>query len=842
MNRDPMPGPSRALQITAMTHLRVAIRSLSRSPLFASVAIVSLALGIGANTAIFTLMDQVLLRLLPIREPESIVQLHETGPRRGMSVGDKMSSFPMYRDIRDGNAVFDGVVARYGTSAAFGYRGQTERVNTEIVSGNYFNVLGIQSRLGRLLTPEDDLKPGAHPVVVLTHGFWQRKFAGDENIADTVVQINGHPMTVIGVTQPAYRSLEVGSATDILLPVMMKAQATPTWNELENRRTLWLSLFARLKPGMEPQRAAAGLEALYKQILNAEIETLPADDPRLRERFLTEKKLIVEPAARGLSHLRESAGAPLYVLMGMVGLVLLIACANVANLLTARAASRQKEIAIRVSLGASRWQVARQLLVESSILAFLGGCFGLLVSVWAGDLLLSFLPLQDAPRAFSTTPDARVLIFNFVISGIAALVFGLIPAIQAANHAIAATLKAEAGSLSAGSGQVRLRKTLVVAQISLSLLLLIGAGLFARSLYNLRSLHPGFAADNLLTFSVEPSLSGYHRERAVDFIGRTMEQLELIPGISLASATDVAMMTGDRNMYTVVVEGYTPKEGEDMNPDVNHIGPEFLSTTGIPLLAGREFTARDRLGAPLVCMINETMAKTYFPGENPIGRRIGFGVEKKMREIVGIVKDQKSHGLRAKPRRFVYAPLLQDENPSGVTFYARTALEPNSVAQSIRSQMQQIDSNVPVNNLKSMEVQVSESLFAERLIATLSAGFGLLATLLAAIGLYGVMAYSVARRTREIGIRVALGAERSGVIGLVMREVALLAAIGIAVGLPLALALSRYIRSQLFGLDATDPITLAVATFIMTAVALIAGYIPAERAARVDPIVALRYE
>lgn len=828
--------------VKGMNSLRLSVRALTKSPVFTAVAVTSLALGIGANTAIFTLMDQVLLRVLPIREPERIVQLNEKGPRFGTTRGEMAFSYPMYRDVRDGNVVFDGVIGRFPTSVGLGYKGQTERANAELVTGNYFDVLGLRAALGRLLTQDDDRKPDAHPVAVLSYGYWKRKFGGDKGILQNTILINNHPMTVIGVAQPGFQGVEVGGATDVFLPVMMKAQATPTWNSLEDRRDAWLQIFARLKRGISQQQAQASLEPLFKQILHNEVETLPADRPQMREVFLKEKTLTVESASRGISFLRRSAEKPLWVLMAMVGLVLLIACANVANLLTARAAARQREIAIRASLGASRWQVVRQLLLESAVLSFVGGCFALLVAVWTGDLLLSSLPFDETPHAFSTAPDARVLIFNFAISAVAALLFGLIPAIQAARQTLADTLKSEAGNLSSASGQVRLRKGLVVAQIALSLLLLIGAGLFARSLYNLRSLNPGFVAQNLMTFSIEPSLSGYERERAVNFFERALQSLQAIPGVRLTSASDVPIMTPNRAGYTLIVEGYTAKEREDMNADVNHIAPAFFSTIGVPIIAGREFTRADQRGSAPVCMINETMVKRFFPGQNPIGRHVGFGRPKVMREIVGIVKDQKTENLRDETRRHVFAPLLQDENPTSATLYLRTTLAPTAVATAIRREMQQLDVNVPVNSMKTMEVQVSESLFMERLIAMLSAFFGLLATLLAAIGLYGVMAYSVARRTREIGIRVALGAERRGVIAMVMKEVVLLAGIGVGVGLPVALALTAYVQTQLFGLKPNDPLTLSLAVAVMAGVALLAGYIPAERAARVDPIVALRYE
>ena len=432
--------------------------------------------------------------------------------------------------------------------------------------------------------------------------------------------------------------------------------------------------------------------------------TLPADKPKLRDVFLKEKKLAVENASKGVSNLRESAEKPLLVLMSMVGLVLLIACANVANLLTARAAARQKEIAIRLSLGASRWQIARQLLIESAVLSFLGGCLGLLMAVWTGDLLLSFLPFEEASRAFSTSPDVRVLVFNFLVSGLAALLFGLVPAIQTARHAMADTLKAEAGSLSSGGGQVRLRKGLVVAQISLSLMLLIGAGLFARSLFNLRNLHPGFATENLLTFSIQPPLSGYRETKALDFFERTIQRVQSIPGVRLVSASDTPLMTQDRNIYTVRVDGYTPKEREDMNFDIDMVAPSFFAGDGDTSSRRPRIYFRRPLGrSPGMRHQSRLWPSVISQARIRSASRIAFGRDKTPREIVALVKDQKNGTLREETRRYAYAPLLQEQNPWGATLYVRTALSPNSIATAIRRQIQQLDPNVPVNDMKTME-------------------------------------------------------------------------------------------------------------------------------------------
>jgi predicted permease len=822
---------------------RFALRTFGKSPVFTTVAVASLALGIGANTAIFTLMDQVLLRMLPVREPERLVQLDQQGPNQGSTYGPRAFSYPMYMDFRDRAEVFSGVIARFTTHVSLTHKAQTERVRAELVSGNYFDVLGVGAAKGRLISPADDRNLGGHPVAVLSHSLWQTKFGGSTEILNQKILLNGHPMVVIGIAAPGFGGVQVGAISDVYVPMMMKPQITPTWNGMDDRRVMWLNIFARLNPGVSEEQAKASVQVLYKQVLESlELPTIREPSARFRSLFL-DKKIAVLPASRGTSDLRRDAEKPLWVLTAMVGLVLLIACANVANLLTARAASRQKEIAIRLSLGASRGQIVRQLLVESVALAAAGGVFGLLVAAWTGDLLLSLLPLEAGRSALSTSPDARVLAYNFAISIAAALLFGLVPAIQATRPELATVLKDEAGNLSTASGQVRFRKGLVVAQIALSLLLLIGAGLFTRSLYNLRELNPGFVTENLMTFKVDPSLVGYQKERALALYERVQQSIAAIPGVRSASMATVAVLTGDRNISTVRLEGYEAKEGEDMNPDINEIGPGYFTTMRIPILLGREFTPADRLGAPKVAVVNETMAKKYFGG-NPLGRKLAFGGRSKVIdiEIVGVVKDQKSNNLREEIPRFVYVPVLQRENPSQIAFYARTDIDPAQMANALRREVQRVDANMPVTELKSMEVQVSESLFVERLVAMLSAFFGLLATVLAAIGLYGVMAYTVARRTREIGVRMALGAERSVVLWMVMKEVALLALIGVLIGLPAAVGLGRYVQSQLFGLEPTDPFTLGLATLSLVIVAFFAGYIPADRATRIDPMIALRYE
>jgi predicted permease len=822
--------------------VRYAVRTLVKTPAFTLVVVLTLALGIGANTAIFSLTDQVLLRLLPVKSPEQLVLLDGPGAFQGRTFNNGTFSYPMYRDFREENTVFDGVLARFPSPLTLMTNGQAERVNGELVSGNYFDVLGVRAHLGRTFTQDDDKTPGGHPVVILTHSFWMRRFARDPGVLNRSVTLNGQPMTIVGVAPPGFFGIVVGESPDVLVPVMMKAQMTPTWDDLLNRRSRWLTVMARLKPGVSAAQAESAMNLVYRRINEQEIEEIQNRSKSFRERFVS-KHLFLRAGQRGRSDLRQDFSTPILVLMGMVGLVLLIACANVANLLLARGAARQKEVAIRLALGGSRGAIVRQRLIESLVLAAAGALLGLAFAWWTGALLLKMLPFDSGAQTLSASPDIRAIAFAFAGALLTALLFGLAPALQSTRPALVSTLKDESGSVVGGTGHARFRKGLVVAQVGLSVLLLAGAGLFARSLYNLKTLNPGFQADQLLGFSIDPSLNGYSRERSIALFEQLEAGLAQLPDVRSATASVIPLMTNSEWSSTVKVEGYTGKEGEDMNPSVNGIGPGFFATMGQPLVKGREFTVKDVSGAPRVAIINETMAKYFFGTDNPVGRHIGWGRDKVLDiEIVGVAKDSKSATLRQEAKRFVYVPYMQEAEIGQMTFYVRARGDAAGVGASVRQVALRVDPNLPIFDMKTMTTVMDESLFIERMVAALSVAFGGLATLLAAIGLYGVMSYTVARRTREIGIRMALGAERNSVMWLVLKEVALMVGIGVGVGLPLAVALSRIVQSQLFDLSAHDPIALVTAAAILTSVALAAGYLPARRATRVDPMLALRYE
>ena len=828
--------------------LRFAVRSFKKSPVFLAVAVLSLALGIGANTAIFTLVDQILLRLLPVKNPQQLVLLWGRGPHYGSNNGRYKLSYPMYEDFRDHNQVFSGVFCRWGTSFSVSSEGRTERVDGELVSGTYFPVLGVGAALGRVFTPDDDRVPGGHAVAVISYRYWLNRFGGSKDVIGKKLLVDGYPLTIVGVSQAGFDGTDPGSSPQIRVPVMMEAQLSPQFAEfysLKNRRGRWVNVFGRMKPGVTMTQAKAALQPFFHQMLEMEVreKDFSTAAPETKKAFLSMWMELL-PASKGDSELRREFASPLLVLTALVGLVLLIACANVANLQVARATARQKEVAVRLALGASRSRIVSQLLVESLTLALAGGAVGLALAVWMDRALLNFLPAGDSPLTISTVPDWRILAFNLGISLLTGIVFGLAPALQSTRPNLAGTLKDQVGSIAGGTA-VGLRKTLVAAQVALSLLLLIGAGLFIRSLSNLKGLDPGFRTTNLIGFAVDPPMNGYQPERSLDFYRRLRESLDALPGVESSSLAVMPVLTGDEWDSSMAVEGFQHKATEAPDPHMQFISPDYFKTMNIPILLGRDFRMTDGRGAPKVCMVNERFARRFFKGGLAIGKHIGMGGDPGTKldiEIVGVVRDTKYESMREEVPLEVYRPYHQMEFVIGMYAYVRTARRPEQAFSGIRRVVNGLDPNLPLFQMKTIETQMEESLITERLVATLSTGFGALATVLAAIGLYGVMAYIVAQRTREIGVRMALGASARDVVKLVMRDVFILTGIGIAIGLPAAWGLTRMVRSQLYGIQPNDTLTIAAATLGIAFVALLAGYVPALRATRVDPMRALRWE
>ncbi|HXE12867.1 MAG TPA: ABC transporter permease [Bryobacteraceae bacterium] len=837
--------------------IRYAFRGFRRAPLFVAVAVLSLAFGIGANTAIFSLVDQVLLRLLPVKNPDQLALLTMRGMHYGSNWGGNALSYPMYTDYRDHNQVFSGMFCRFSLDASMGYGNRTERVPAELVSGTYFPVLGVTAALGRTFTSEEDRTPNGEPYAVLSYSFWQQRFSSDRSIIGKTLVVNGHNLTVIGIAQPGFDGVELGHTTKIFIPVMMKAQMTPFWDGMKDRRQRWVNVFGRLKPGVTLEQAKASLQPFTHSILEMEVKEPAfrnASDYARRE-FLKDH-IDVLPGSQGRSYLRQDMAKPLWVLLALTGVVLLLACANIANLLLAKAATREREMAVRLAIGAGRLRIIRQLLVESLLLSGFGAFVGLVLAFIADRLLLSAYLPADANQGLtiSAAPDLRILGFTFCIMLLTALIFGLVPALHSSRADIAPTLKDQAGSVVGGSN-VLLRKLLVGAQITLSLLLLIGAGLFLRTLTNLRSLGPGFAADRLVGFNVDPSLNGYTDAHMRTFYQRLTEDLQTTPGVTSVGLASVRILEGGEWDSSMTVEGYAAKPGAGPEPYMNSISPNYFATMGIPILAGRDFTIRDTQQvkhgkdaddfSPATVMINESFAKKYFAGRNPIGLHVGFGSDpgtKTDMEVIGVVKDVKYTSVRDEIPVQAYIPYLAGRHFGGMTVYVRTINDPTDLMRQVRRLVHQIDPNIPVYDLRTTTEQLDLSLRTERLVASLSTVFGTLATLLAIIGLYGVMAYTVARRTREIGIRMALGAQQGNVIWIVMKEVLLLIGIGVLVGIPLALGLGTLVRNQLFGLAPHDPVTIVASTLALAAVAGLAGFIPALRASRIDPTQALRYE
>jgi predicted permease len=821
-------------------------RTFAKNPTFSLVAVGTLALGIGANTAMFSLLDQVVLRLLPVSHPEQLVIVRETGNHYGNSYGPNTISWPMFEDLRDNNQVFSGMFCRFPATVTIGYGERAAQIPSELVSGSYFSILGVGAALGRTITPSDDRIPDGHPVAMLSYGFWQTYFGSDRTILGKTIALNGHDMTVIGVAQPGFDGVELGVPAKVFVPIMMKTEMTPHSDGLKDRRRRlsWVTAYGRLKPGVSPQQAQLSLQPLMHGILEMEVQqpeftrSATAAD---RQLFLRNRVELLPGSDNGL---REYMRRPLWLLVALTGAALLLACANLANLLLARATAREREFAVRLAIGAGRARIVRQLLIESLLLSAAGAVVGMALAFLADRVLLRIYLPADAAAEFvvSPIPDGRVLAFVVGAMLLTSLVFGLLPAVRGSRTEITLSLKDRSGALSAGG--ISLRRTLAGIQVALSLLLLVGAGLFVRTLRNLESLGPGFPTDHLLTFRIDPSLNGYSDEQTKSFYQRLDINLQTMPGVTSVGFSAMPLLKGYAWQNAVLGKDFEGAPIEEQ-PVLSEVGPDYFTTLGIPIVAGRDFTAQD-VGPAKYAVINQSFAREYFPGRNPIGQRFGLvdDVEPVSPdiEVIGVIPDRKYRDLRETPPAQAYFPYLEGVHFRFMNIYLRTQVDPRQIEDELRERMRQFDPHVPVVGLQTMNEQIGFSLRTERLVASLSGVFGGLATLLAAIGLYGVMAYVVMRRTREIGIRIALGALRSNVIAMVMREVFILIGAGLAAGFSLALALADLIRSQLYGLNPRDPLTFIGSAIVLALAAGLAGSIPALRASSVDPTTALRHE
>ncbi len=831
--------------------LRYAIRQLRKSPGFALAAMLTLALGIGANTAIFTLLDQALLRSLPVKDPSSLVLLKFSGDDVGHlsnfgGDGHFYFSYPMYKDLRDKNQVFSGILATSQAQVGVVWHNHPELAQSELVSGNYFDVLGVPPAVGRVFVAADDLQPDANPVVVLSHGFWERHFGSDPAVVNQTLLVDGHPFTIVGVAAANFHSVQMGNLPDLFLPMMMKGAVSPGSKDLADHRSRWLNIVARLKPGMTVATAQAGVNPLWHALRADEFAQIKEKSPRFRTRFLDQSSLSLLDGRTGFSPLRDNIRLSLLVVMGMVVLVLLLACANISSLLLVRAASRVREMSIRYALGAERGRIVRQLLAEGVLLGLLGGALGLALAPEVSTVLQrQMVDPSGNGLPFSTHPDLRILAFTFVLALLVSVLFSLAPVVQFWKPNLIPALKLQ--TTTASGSAVRLRSVFAGTQIVLSLLLLFGAGLFARTLFNLKTVQVGFSTDHLVQFSVSPTYSGYSLQQAPAVYQRVLSALAAAPGTHSVAATTDPELANTNVGYNITVLGYKEKEDEDMDVEGEDVSAAYFATLQVPLLAGRTLSDGDGAGTQPVAVVNETFARHYFgSARNAVGHayRKGGGAhnDTPLITIVGVVKDVKHSGLRDAVQPTVFQPFVQEKAFPSMMFYVQTEQAPNAAIATLRSVLQQLDPNLVPGDPKAVEQQIDEDLGGEHVVALLAMSFGVLATLLSGLGLYGVLAYSTAQRTQEIGIRMALGSSRRAVVQLVLQQVAWLVGISVVVALPLAIALSGLVKSRLYGISGRNPWMLASVTFVTIVVAVVAAALPARRAASVNPTTALRYE
>jgi putative ABC transport system permease protein len=833
-------------------NIRYALRQLRRSPGFTLTVVVTLALGIGANAAVFTLFDQVLLRMLPVEKPKELVRFEWTGLFSGSASsfgGDDSNyfSYPMYKDLRDQSQVFSGMLAADRTSAGISWHNQAENEDAEIVTGNYFQVLGLRPAAGRLMTAADDTAKNANPVAVLSYDYWKTRFAASRDVIGQPLFINGHAFTILGVAPKNFYSAIGGYRPGVFVPISMEEIVMPSAaprDDLNSHTSIWLTLVARLKPGMTMPQAEASLAPLWHSLRAQELVLRKSKSERFKKGFLDQSLLHVKDDSTGFAPGRMQLKTPLIILMSMAGLLVAMCAINVATLLLLRAAGRAREMSMRYALGAKRGRIVSQLLVEGGLLGLAGAAAGLaLVPVVATALVRLITNSDPGSEPYSIAVDARVLFFTLGISLLASLLFSVAPVFHFIRPDLAGALRQSAGTASKGSQ--RFRKLAVGAQIALSVMLLGGAGLFVRTLDNLRQQPVGFDTGGLATFNLDPSGSGYGEDRTPRIVTSALESLRTIPGVTDAAANDDPDITGNGTGSNFTLEGHKQAEDEDMTFETPWVSPGYFATVRQPLLIGREFTPADAKGAPKVAIVNMALAKRYYgSAQNALGRLLtqGAGDVKLDTTIVGVVGDVKHRDLRTDIGPAVYRPYLQTPHPGGVQIFLRTAPAPRTVESEIRQTIHRLDPTLVVDGLRTMDEQVARSASDERALAVLAIGFSSLALILAAVGLYGVLAYSTEQRTREIGVRLALGAPRSGVVVLIVREMTLIAAIAIAVALPSVVGLAQLFRTQLYGVTAADPLALAGAVALTLVMIALAAALPARRAAAVEPMRALRTE
>ena len=840
--------------------LRFGLRQLRKSPGFTTVAVVTLALGIGANTAIFTVVNALLLKMLPVRDPQQLVVVGDPARPNTTSNGTPRTdvfSYPLYKELRDRNSVFSGLCAAgtdhfveidtgHGTNIATNVTSNDgmngiEKINGRLVSGNYFAVLGLEPAAGRLLSDADDTTENANPVVVLGYGYWQRKFALSPSIIGRDVRLNGYPFTVVGVAPPGFDGDVVGEEMALFVPISMQPEIIRGRHWLKSGNNSWLSLMGRLKSNIPPAQAEANLNLIFKQALGGDYGAALSSDDR---KAIRDAHINVTPGGSGFSDLRQDYRIPLLLLMGIVGLVLVIACVNVANLLLARSSARNREIAVRLAIGAHQNRILQQLLTESILLALLGGLAGSLLAIVGVRLLVTIFGTNTALPLF---PDARVLAFTSLVTLITGVLFGLVPALKTLKVRVYPALKDATRTTSGSRSRFGWGKGLIAGQVALSLLVLFSAGLLVRSLQKLMRQDFGYARDHLVIARLDPAAAGYVAQKMEPLASQIATRIAGAPGVRGITYSTNGLFTGTESADAIIVPGFNATGPRDRGALEDYVGPDYFGVVGISILTGRGIEAQDTAASLRVAVVNEAMVKRFFQGQNPVGRQ--FRIDDpdwrdKPITIVGVSHDAKDHGsgLREEVSPRFYLAFQQMPDPEQIVLEAQVRGEASPAVTTIQAQIKATDSNIPIRFVQTLDSRVEASAGNQIALAKLSTFFAGLALLLACVGLYGVMSYTVAGRTREIGVRMALGARRGDVMELVLREGMLLVAVGLAVGIPVALAASRVLRGFLFGLKSTDPLSLIAVVLLLGFVAALAGLIPARRAARVDPMVALRYE